>query len=104
MKALEKLQESYERESELARKHKKKADELKQKIDEQKALALQKKTQELQLTPDEYERLLTFLSDKASVMSALSVEEVEEAIRSPGQDFRREYGEEETTEIGFEKA
>ena len=34
MKCLEKLQESYEKELGLAKKHKKRADELKQKIDE----------------------------------------------------------------------
>lgn len=80
---LEKLQESYEKALDLSRKHKRKADELKQKIEEQKAFALQKKTQELQLTAEEYERLLSFLSDKDSVLSALSIKEVEEVIRDP---------------------
>jgi|InofroStandDraft_1065614.scaffolds.fasta_scaffold124307_2 hypothetical protein len=81
MKCLEKLQESYEKELGLAKKHKKRADELKQKIDEQKTFILQKKMQDLQLTMDEYERFLMFVSDRDSVISALPPEEMEEAIR-----------------------
>ncbi len=96
MKTLEKLQESYEKELEIVKKHKKKADELKQKIDEQKTLALQKKTQELQLNSDEYERLLDFLSDKELVMSALSREDVEGVVRPSGT---QEYGKEEMMRI-----
>lgn len=87
MKTLEKLgklQESYEKEIELAKKHKQRADELKLKIEEQKTLVLHRKTQELQLTSDEYEKLLDFLSNKESVMSVLSLEEVKEVIMLSG--------------------
>lgn len=91
MKNLDKLQESYEKELELARRHKKKADELKQKIDEQKSMLLQRKMQELNLTPEEYEKFLDFVSNKKIVLSVLSPEEVEKAIREeiPGGTERR---------------
>lgn len=81
MKNLDKLQESYVKELDLAKKHKKRADELKQKIDEQKSQLLQRKMQELNLTSDEYEKFIDFVSNKASVLSVLSPEEVERVIR-----------------------
>lgn len=90
MKNLDKLQESYEKELELARKHKKRADELKQKIDEQKSMLLQRKMQELNLTPEEYEKFLDFVSDKKIVLSVLSPEEVEKAIREEIPGAQRE--------------
>lgn len=81
MKNLDKLQESYEKELELAQKHKKRADELKQKIDEEKSMLLQKKMRELNLTPEEYEKFIDFVSNKKIVLSVLSPEEVEKAVR-----------------------
>lgn len=80
MKNLEKLQESYEKELDLAKKHKQKAEELKRKIDEQKSMLLQRRMQELNLTADEYEKFLDFVSNRAFVLSVLSPEEVEMAI------------------------
>lgn len=90
MKNLDKLQESYEKELELAKKHKKKAEELKQKIDEQKSMLLQRKMQELNLTPEEYEKFIDFVSDKKIVLSVLSPEEVEKAIREEIPGAQRE--------------
>lgn len=81
MKNLDKLQESYEKELDLAKKHKTKAEELKQRIDEKKAQLLQRKMQELNLTASEYERFISFVSDRKNLLPVLSPEELKEAIQ-----------------------
>lgn len=95
MKTLERLQESYEKELDLAKRHKKRAEELKQKIDEQKTLSLQRKMNELHLSFNEYEKFLVFVSDKDSVMSVISPEEAEDATGCPAVQNVQEKEEEE---------
>ena len=71
MKSLEKMQERYEKELEAANVHKKAADSLKKQIDDYRNMVLQKKTQELKLSADEYDQFIGFLSkDKMTVLKA----------------------------------
>lgn len=71
MKSIEKMQERYEKELAVIDKHKKTADSLKKQIDDYRNTVLQKKTQELKLSADEYEQFIEFLSkDKNTVLMA----------------------------------
>lgn len=71
MKSLEKLQEKYEKELAIINEHRQNADSLKKQIDDYRNTVLQKRTQELKLSADEYEQFINFLSkDKKTVMAA----------------------------------
>lgn len=88
MSDLAKLEAMYEKEAELYRSHKEKADRLKEKIDEEKGQALTRSIKPVKLSPEEFLVLLKALADEKNVreMVALQMERQEAGKRKmPGE-------------------
>ncbi len=71
-----KLEEMYEKEMELFRTHKEKADTLKKKIEEEKGQAIMKSVKSLNLSPEEFKRFQKALADEKNVRKL--IEEMQE--------------------------
>jgi len=71
LKNLEKLEEHYQREVALAKKHKQNAEDLKREIEIFKGNLINQKIKALNFNGQEYKKLLELLNDKKGLMEAI---------------------------------
>lgn len=73
MKTIEQLEKLYEKEASLAEKHKNNAVTVKKEIESRKASMINSKAKELNLSGQEYDRLLKLLANKKNLMEAIDL-------------------------------
>lgn len=73
MKNLEKLEEHYRKEQELAEKHKKNAEDIRKEIELLKGSQVNQKIKALNINGDEYKKLMDLLNDKKELMEAIEL-------------------------------
>lgn len=73
MKSIETLEKELVKENELIEKHKKKAEAIEKEIEHRKGQATIKAVKALNLTGQQYDRLLKLLSSKKSVLEAVEL-------------------------------
>lgn len=86
MKSIEKLEENYKRELELAEKHKQNASDIKKEIELLKGNMINQKTKALNLNGAEYDRFMKLLgSDKRTVLEAIGLVLGEDAVQEQSE-------------------
>lgn len=96
MKSIEKLEENYKRELELAEKHKQNASDIKKEIELLKGNMINQKTKALNLSGAEYDRFMKLLgSDKKTVLEAIGLVLGEDAVQELSEPADTEKGEDE---------
>lgn len=81
MKSIEKLEISYERELELAERHKQNAADIKKEMELLKGSMINQKTKALNLNGAEYDQFVKFLESKQNVLDAIELVLGKEAVQ-----------------------
>ncbi len=96
MKSIEKLEENYKRELELAEKHKQNASDIRKEIELLKGNMINQKTKALNLSGAEYDQFMKLLeSDKKTVLEAIGLVLGEDAVQERSGRADTERGENE---------